>query len=184
MILIVGLGNIGRKYKTTRHNAGFLLLDKIIEDYNLTFQGEKFKSELFSGEILGKKVLALKPNTFMNLSGEAVLMAAKFYKIDVKNIIVFHDDIDLEFGKIKVKTGGGNAGHNGLKSIDGIIGKNYKRLRFGVGRPENKDFEVSDYVLSKFSKGELDEVERLGEVASDNIELLFEGELEKFGNCF
>jgi PTH1 family peptidyl-tRNA hydrolase len=117
--------------------------------------------------------LALKPQTFMNLSGLAVLEAIKFYKIPLQNVIIFHDDLDLAFAKIKYKIGGGNGGHNGLKSIDENIGKEYARIRLGIGRPEHLKYEISDYVLSKFSKEELEIVEKINQKISDNfLELL------------
>lgn len=184
MHLIVGLGNIGREYELTRHNFGFLLLDQIIKDYGFSAQGKKFKSEVFVGEIKGKKIIALKPHTFMNRSGLAAVEAANFYKIDVKNILVLHDEVDLAFGKVKVKIGGGNAGHNGLKSMDENVGKDYLRLRLGVGRPENKEFATADYVLGKFSKEELKEVEKINEKISGIIEELLAGNLESFSNKF
>ena len=180
MFLIVGLGNIGREYESTRHNLGFLLLDQIIEDYGFIAQGKKFKGEYFTGQIAEQKIIALKPYTFMNLSGESILEAARFFKIPNENILVLHDDVDLEPCKIKVKIGGGHGGHNGLRSIDGIIGKNYARLRFGVGRPENRSYDTADYVLGKFSKSELTEVEITNAKISDHIEHLVEKNIEKF----
>ncbi len=154
MHLLVGLGNIGKKYEKTRHNFGFLVLDEIISQFNLEKSGEKFSSELFLGKINDEKIIAIKPQTYMNNSGVAVLEAMQFYKIKPENIIVFHDEIDIDFGRIKTKIGGGSAGHNGLKSIDSFIGKEYWRVRLGVSRPQNKEFEVADYVLSKFSDEE------------------------------
>lgn len=184
MHLLVGLGNFGREYEMTRHNFGFLLLDQIVEDYGLQAQSKKFKSEVFTGEIDGEKVIALKPQTYMNLSGISVLQAASFYKIEPKNILVFHDDLDLAFGKIKVKIGGGSAGHNGLKSIDEMLGKEYMRLRLGIGRPENKEFETADYVLGKFSKLEIEQVKKINEKISDLLSELFEGKMDGFLNKF
>lgn len=154
MKLIVGLGNIGREYELTRHNFGFLLLDEIISKYSFQSQGIKGKAETFTGMIDGHKVIAIKPQTFMNLSGQAVGPIASFYKVEPDDIIVLHDEIDIDLGDVRSKQGGGNAGHNGLKSLDSTIGKNYKRLRLGVGRPEDSRFEVSDYVLGKFTKEE------------------------------
>jgi len=184
MHLIVGLGNIGREYEATRHNFGFLLLDKIIDDYRLMSQGKKFRSEVFSGEINGKKILALKPQTFMNLSGAAVAEAANFYKIAPENIIVLHDDVDLEFGRIKAKIGGGHGGHNGLRSIDEAVGKDYMRIRLGVGRPANKEYSTADYVLGKFSKDELNALEKINEKISKNFAQIMEGKLDAFVNGF
>jgi PTH1 family peptidyl-tRNA hydrolase len=184
MHLLVGLGNVGREYDSTRHNFGFLLLDQIIKDYGLKAQSSKFKSEVFSGEINEKKIVALKPQTFMNLSGAAVLAAASFYKIEPKNILVLHDDLDLNLAKIKVKIGGGNAGHNGLKSIDAAIGKDYMRLRLGISRPENSEFETANYVLGKFNKSELEIVQKTNEKISDLIGELLKGRAQEFSNKF
>ncbi|MDX2082699.1 MAG: aminoacyl-tRNA hydrolase [Rickettsiales bacterium] len=184
MHLLVGLGNIGDEYKLTRHNFGFLLLDQIIDDFGFSYQSKKFKSAVFFGEIAGKKVIALKPQTFMNRSGIAVAEAINFYKIDLKNILVFHDDLDLALGKIKVKIGGGNAGHNGLKSLDQEIGKSYMRLRLGIGRPENKEFNTADYVLGKFKDDEIQKVSKINERISDLIEELIAKDMNQFLNKF
>ena len=182
MYLLVGLGNCGQEYKNTRHNFGFLLIDKIIARYKLIPQGKKFKSDFFIGEIDDNKILALKPQTFMNLSGFAVAEAINFYKIPLQNIIVFHDDIDLDFAKIKYKIGGGNGGHNGLKSIDENIGKEYARIRLGVGRPENLKYEISEYVLAKFSVEELKTIEILNQKISDNFPELLRNKSQNFLN--
>ncbi len=184
MHLLVGLGNIGKQYESTRHNFGFILLDQIIADYGFSSGIKKFKGEVFTGEIDDKKVIALKPHTFMNLSGESVLQAAQFYKVKPENIIVLHDELDLEPGKVRVKIGGGHAGHNGLKSIDSKIGKNYMRLRLGIGRPENQNYQTSDYVLGKFLAKEKELVERVNEKSSDLIGKLLQGKMEDFMNDF
>lgn len=181
MYLFVGLGNVGKEYEFTRHNFGFLTLDQIIKDYNFTLQSNKFKSELFSGFIGENKIIAIKPQTFMNRSGAAVGQVASFFKVPSSNIIVFHDEVDIDFGKIKAKIGGGNAGHNGLKSIDEAIGKNYSRIRLGVGKGK---FELSDHVLSKFSRDELYEVEKISEKISKLIPDLLENNIESFLNKF
>ncbi len=184
MHLLVGLGNIGREYQATRHNFGFLLLDQILADHGFVAQSKKFKSEVFVGKISGKKIIALKPQTFMNLSGLAVAEAASFYKIEPENILVFHDDVDLVLGKIKIKIGGGNAGHNGLKSIDEVMGKDYVRLRLGVGRSESKEFDTADYVLGKFSKEEMEVVKKINEKISKLAGELLEGRGDVFLNKF
>ena len=184
MHLLVGLGNIGREYELTRHNFGFMLMDQILDDYGFQVQSKKFKSEVFYGEIDGRKILALKPQTFMNRSGFSVSEAANFYKIETKNILVFHDDLDLPLGKVKVKVGGGHAGHNGLRSIDEMVGKNYMRLRLGIGRPENAEYNTADYVLGKFSAAENEQVNKVNEKASDLLEELLEGRADSFLNKF
>ncbi len=161
MILLVGLGNIGKEYEKTRHNFGFLAIDEIVKSFNFQGPNEKFSSDFFQGEISSKKIIAIKPKTYMNLSGIAVLQALSFYKIMPENIIVFHDDLDIKFGEIRIKQGGGNAGHNGLKSIDEKIGANYHRFRLGINRPENKEYEVSDFVLSNFSTEQFQEIPKI-----------------------
>ncbi|MBU6140495.1 MAG: aminoacyl-tRNA hydrolase [Proteobacteria bacterium] len=184
MHLIVGLGNIGQEYEKTRHNLGFLLLDQIIDDYDFQDHGKRFKSEIFSGEISGKKIIALKPHTFMNLSGRAVIEVVNFYKILPKNVLVLHDEIDLDLGRVKIKTGGGNAGHNGLKSIDEAIGKNYVRLRLGVGRPENPNIQTSSHVLGKFTTAEMLQVDKVNQKVSGLIAEILSGNYDKFLNKF
>ncbi len=184
MYLLVGLGNIGSEYELTRHNFGFLLLDQIVEDYGFVVQSKKFKSEVFSGTIAGQKVLAIKPQTYMNRSGVAVAEAINFYKIDLKNVLVFHDDLDLALGKIKLKIGGGHAGHNGLRSIDECCGKDYWRLRLGIGRPDNKGYDTADYVLGKFNSEEIKLIEKTNLKISDLIEEMILGKAENFMNKF
>ena len=182
MHLLVGLGNIGSEYEKTRHNFGFLLLDKIIEDYRFKNLSKKFHSEIFTGEIDGKKIIAIKPQTFMNRSGIAVLEVANFYKIALKNIIVLHDDIDLAFLKLKIKTGGGSGGHNGLKSIDEMIGKDYVRLRLGVGKSQNNMISTADHVLQNFGKEEFEMVKIMNGKISSLFLHLINNETDKFLN--
>jgi len=137
MYLIVGLGNIGKQYQKTRHNLGFMVVDRIIEefDFSTPMSFKKLESDISFGEIGESRIIVSKPLTFMNLSGLAVGKIANYYKIPIDRILVIHDDIDLDLSSIKAKIGGGNAGHNGLKSIEEHIGKHFARIRFGVGRP-------------------------------------------------
>ena len=151
MFLICGLGNPGKKYFKTRHNIGFVLIEKLISNYNFVNVKKDKKKELYKGYIGKKKCILIKPLTFMNLSGSVVLETLNFYKIKNSNLYVIHDDLDLKTAKIKIKTGGGNGGHNGLESIDNYIGKKYNRIRIGIDHPGNKDL-VTSHVLSKFSK--------------------------------
>ena len=153
--LVVGLGNPGNKYKNNRHNAGFLAIDYLIGKFKASKISSKFKGELFKSD----GYLFLKPQTYMNLSGESVAAVKNFYKIKNENITVIHDDIDLKPGALRFKRGGGSGGHNGLKSIDSLIGNDYYRVRIGIGRPERKE-EVINYVLSDFSTEELNCVEK------------------------
>jgi PTH1 family peptidyl-tRNA hydrolase len=146
MKLIVGLGNPGKAYAVTRHNAGFWLVDVVAEVYGFPAFTKKFQGEFAKGEIGGVAVGLLKPHTFMNLSGSSVQGAATFFKVKPVDILVVHDELDLAVGELRAKVGGGDAGHNGLKSITLALGAGYGRLRIGIGRPEHKE-QVSDYVL-------------------------------------
>lgn len=157
--LIVGLGNIGKAYHFTRHNVGFMFIDYMAEQLNISSFSNKFDATYAKTEIEGITYILLKPSTYMNLSGISVLKTASFFKILPKDIWVVHDDIDLKFLQIKNKVAGGAGGHNGIISIDSHIGKEYNRLRIGIGRPEHKS-EVSDYVLSKFTDSELLELQK------------------------
>jgi peptidyl-tRNA hydrolase, PTH1 family len=150
MRLIVGLGNPGSRYALTRHNVGFMAVDAIARRHGFPAWRAKFQGEVAEGNIAGARILALKPQTFMNLSGDAVGAAARFYKIEPQEIAVIHDEIDLAPGKLKVKRGGGAAGHNGLRSIDAAIGADFWRVRIGVGHPGLKEL-VEPYVLQNFS---------------------------------
>ena len=179
MILLVGLGNPGSEYALTRHNVGFMAVDEIVRRYSFDGWTKKFKGEVCTGTIDGEKVLVLKPHTYMNLSGEAVLATASFYKISPDKIYVFHDDVDLPVGRIKVKQGGGSGGHNGLKSIDAHLGQNYHRVRIGVDKPAMRE-QVISWVLSKFAPNDKQTLDDLIIKISDNISTL----LTKDGNSF
>ena len=153
MFLLVGLGNPNPNNTNNRHNVGFLTIDAINTKYKLSKQKPKFKGLLTTGLIGGQKVYAIKPLTFMNSSGVCIKELVDYFKIDVKNIFVFHDDMDISIGKTKVKFGGSSAGHNGIESIDKNIGKNYSRIRIGIGRPKNNT-TGADHVLENFTKDE------------------------------
>jgi PTH1 family peptidyl-tRNA hydrolase len=152
MFLIVGLGNPGKEYESTRHNVGFMTVDVLAEAFRFGAFRAKFDGLIAEGTIEGEKVYILKPQTYMNLSGNSVIKAARFYKILPQNVVVIHDDMDLPVGKIKAKIGGGAGGHNGLKSIDAALGANYNRIRIGVGHPQGSAEEVVNHVLSGFGK--------------------------------
>ena len=171
MILLVGLGNPGDKYSKTRHNIGFEVVDAISSDNGFSEYKNKFQGSICEGHINSIKTIILKPQTFMNLSGSAVAKLATFYKIHSSDIFVFHDDLDLIVGKIKVKTAGGHAGHNGLKDIDAKIGKEYHRVRIGIDRPSNSG-QVSSYVLKKFAKSEIDMIQAVTNSIVRNINVL------------
>ena len=157
MFIFLGLGNPGETYAPTRHNIGFMALDLFASDHDFSPFRLKFSSLIAEGFLGSHKVLLCKPQTFMNLSGRAARDLLNFYKVPLSHLYVFHDDLDLELGRIKVKQGGGNGGHNGLASLDSILGKEYWRIRLGIGHPGHKD-RVSSYVLSKFHKNEQEDV--------------------------
>jgi PTH1 family peptidyl-tRNA hydrolase len=159
-ILIAGLGNIGAQYELTRHNVGFLFVDALAEQFEIELANNKFHAILGARSINGIKVILAKPQTFMNRSGVAVSEIANFYKIPKENILVVFDDLDMEFGKVRFRKGGGDAGHNGLKSIDSLLGKDYWKMKFGIGRPQHKG-QVSDYVLSNFNSEEIKELDKI-----------------------
>jgi len=153
MLLWIGLGNPGAKYAGNRHNIGFMVMDAIGDDHNFPPYKSQFKGMTRQGLIGGKKVMLLKPMTFMNESGQSVQAAMSFYKIPLENVTVFHDELDLSPGKFRMKTGGGIAGHNGLRSIRQHCGEDFQRVRLGIGHPGHKD-KVHSYVLSDFAKAE------------------------------
>ena len=153
MLVLVGLGNPEAKYKLNRHNVGFMAIDSIVANYKLAPYKTKFQSQLVTKKINDTPIIFSKPQTFMNLSGKSIGNILNFYKLKCENVIVIHDDLDLSVGTVKTKIGGGSGGHNGLKSLDSIIGKNYRRLRIGIGHPGDKNL-VNNYVLGDFSKSE------------------------------
>ena len=182
MRLFVGLGNPGAKYARHRHNVGYMALDRIAGDHGFGPWRSKFQGQLSEGRLGGEKMLLLKPETFMNLSGNSVGAAAKFYKLDPSDVVVFHDELDLAPGKLRVKTGGGHAGHNGLRSLHGALGDGYQRVRIGVGHPGHKD-RVSGYVLHDFAKADADWLDDMLRGISDGAPYLAEGDSSKFLNA-
>ena len=180
MRLLVGLGNPGKEYAQTRHNMGFMAVDELVRRFSFTPWKKGFKGQVCSGEIGGEKIVVLKPETFMNLSGEAVQEAVHFYKLTPADVIVFHDELDLPVGKMKVKVGGSPAGHNGLKSIDNHIGTEYMRVRIGVDN--NKNIPTADYVLGKPSAEDFKILEQEFAQIADNIEFLIQGDISGFLN--
>lgn len=175
MLLLVGLGNPGPEYARNRHNVGFMAADAIVRRHNLSAPRTCFQGDISEGTLAGEKILVLKPQTFMNESGRAVGEAARFYKIAPADIIVFYDEIDLAPGKLRVKTGGGAAGHNGIRSIDAHLGdKGYRRVRIGVGHPGSKE-RVHSHVLGNFAKADQVWLEPELDAIADNVGLLIEG---------
>lgn len=179
MRLLVGLGNPGAKYARTRHNIGFMAVDEIVRRHGFGPWRARFQGQAAEGALDGEKLLALKPETYMNDSGRAVAEAARFYKIAPTDIIVMHDDIDLAAGKIRFKIGGGHAGHNGLRDIDAHIGNGYARVRLGIGHPGTSD-EVHDHVLDEFSKADMAWVTPLIEAVAEAFPLLTPTDGQKF----
>ncbi|UYV38604.1 aminoacyl-tRNA hydrolase [Rhodobacteraceae bacterium D3-12] len=182
MQLFVGLGNPGAKYAHNRHNIGFMVLDRIAEDHGFAPWRAKFQGQVSEGRLGKDKVLLLKPETFMNLSGQSVGEAMRFYKLTPDDVVVFHDELDLAPGKCRVKQGGGHAGHNGLRSIHGHIGADYARVRMGIGHPGHKD-RVAAYVLHDFARADeawLDDVLR---GASKGAPDLADGDAGRFMNA-
>lgn len=182
MRLFVGLGNPGPKYAMNRHNIGFMAVDRIAEDHGFGPWRSKFQGVLSEGRLGSEKVVLLKPETFMNLSGQSVGEAMRFYKLDPADVAVFHDEIDLAPGKLKVKDGGGHAGHNGLRSLHGHIGEAYRRIRMGVGHPGHKD-AVPTYVLKDFPKADADWLDDMLRGISDGAEALAGGDKGRFMNA-
>lgn len=179
--LWVGLGNPGPQYALHRHNVGFMALDTIAEVHGFGPEQKKFQGWLREGRIGGEKVLLLKPATFMNESGRAVSEALRFYKLGTEALTVFHDELDLAPFKVKVKQGGGTAGHNGLRSIDQHLGADFRRIRLGIGHPGHKD-RVTGYVLGNYAKAEQDDlVDLLGAVAAETA-WLTKGDDVRFAN--
>ena len=176
MFLICGLGNPGKEFTNTRHNIGFNLIDKLSNFYNFLPFKKDTKKEVLKGNINHQSCLLMKPLNFMNLSGQPIQEIVNFYKIDKKKIYIIHDDLDLELGKVKLKFGGGNGGHNGLSNIDEMMGKDYNRIRIGINHPGSKDL-VSNYVLNKFTNDEMSLIEKKLDKVTDNFNTLLDDQV-------
>ena len=181
MLLLVGLGNPGPNSENNRHNIGFKIIDAINQNFSLSKQKPKFKGLLTMGFIDEKKVYAIKPLTFMNNSAACIRELIEYSKIDSSDIIVFHDDLDIEFGKIKAKFGGSSAGHNGIESIDKFIGKDYSRVRIGIGHPKSK-VEVADHVLHDFNDEEKIELDTITKSITECLPILLDKKLDLFSS--
>lgn len=178
--MLVGLGNPGTKYENTRHNAGFICLDVVAEKYGVKINKLKFKSLMGEGRIEGKRCLFLKPQTFMNLSGEAVRDAASFYKIPPEKIIVIFDDISLDPGKLRIRRKGSDGGHNGMKNIIYHLNSNeFPRIKVGVGAKPNPEYDLADWVLSRFSQSEAKEMKKAAENVVGAVEIMVTGDIDK-----
>ena len=181
MILLVGLGNPTPDSNDNRHNVGFKIIDALNKQFSLSKQKPKFKGLLTTGNISNKKIYAIKPLTFMNNSGICIRELIEYFKIDAEDVIVFHDDLDVSFTKIKAKFGGSNAGHNGIASIDKFIGKDYSRVRIGIGKPLKK-VDVADFVLTNFNEEEKVELEKVIKNIIDSMPILIDKKLDLFSS--
>ena len=181
MLLFVGLGTPTPDSQNNRHNIGFKVIDAINQKFGLSKQKPKFKGLLTTGNIGDKKVYAIKPLTFMNNSGICIRELIEYFKMDAADVIVFHDDLDIDVGKIKAKFGGSSAGHNGIESIDKFIGKDYSRVRIGIGKPESK-ISISDYVLNDFNDEEKEKLENITENIITSLNILLDKKLELFSS--
>ena len=181
MILLVGLGNPTPDSQNNRHNIGFKVIDAINQKFGLSKQKPKFKGLLTTGNIGDKKVYAIKPLTFMNNSGICIRELIEYFKMEAADVIVFHDDLDIDVGKIKAKFGGSSAGHNGIESIDKFIGKDYSRVRIGIGKPESK-ISISDYVLNDFNDEEKEKLENITENIITSLNILLDKKLDLFSS--
>ena len=181
MLLFVGLGNPTQDSENNRHNVGFKIIDAINKKFGLSKQKPKFKGLLTTGNIEGEKVYAIKPLTFMNNSGICIRELLEYFKFDAEDVVVFHDDLDVEFGKIKAKFGGSSAGHNGIASIDKFIGKDYSRVRIGIGKPQTP-IEIADYVLQNFDEDELAGINKISDNITDSIGDLIKKKLDLFSS--
>ena len=181
MKLLVGLGNPTPDSHDNRHNIGFKIIDAINQKFKLSKQKPKFKGLLTTGNISDKKVYAIKPLTFMNNSGICIRELIEYFKIEPKDVIVFHDDLDVDFAKVKAKFGGSSAGHNGIESIDKFIGKDYSRIRVGIGKPEKK-IEISDFVLTNFTQDEKIELEKIIQNIIESLPILIDKKLDLFSS--
>jgi len=181
MFLMAGLGNPGKEYQGTRHNIGFMAADEIYRRFPFGEFKSKFQALICEGVIADERVLLVKPQTFMNLSGNAIGQIVNFYKIPNNQVIVLHDDMDLPVGTVKAKIGGGTAGHNGLKSITAAIGADYGRIRIGVGHPVDKS-EVVDWVLSHFSKADQQKIDKVLDLITENVETYIKKDCMSFAS--
>ena len=181
MLLLVGLGNPGSKYSNNRHNVGFMAVDEIAHRHGFGAARRKFQGDIAEGRIGTEKVLLLKPHTYMNESGRSVGEAAQFYKLAPEDIVIIHDEIDLEAGKFRMKVGGGSAGNNGIKSLVRHLGPDFRRMRIGVGHPGNRG-EVHSHVLKDFSKLDHEWLDPMIAAIADNINLVVAGDDASFAN--
>lgn len=183
--IVVGLGNPDRKYENTRHNAGFIMVDYIADKLGVKINRVKFKSVVGEGTVNGAKVLFMKPSTYMNNSGEAVVEAMNFYKVPAENVIVLLDDINLDVGKMRIRSKGSDGGQKGMRSIIYLSGKdNYPRIKIGIGKKPHPDYDLAAWVLSKFTKDEVTLLEKIAENSLDAVEHIIDGNIQKAMNLY
>ena len=183
--IIVGLGNPGDKYEKTRHNAGFMFLDWMAAKCGFSINRSKYKSLCADATVAGKRVIIMKPQTFMNASGEAVIEAAKFYKIPAEKVIVISDDVTLDVARLRVRRKGSHGGHNGLKSIIAHLGSDaFPRIKIGVGKKPSPEYDLVDFVLGKFSKSDLDTLKSENDAIIASVELMLSGKIEEAMNKY
>lgn len=183
--IVVGLGNPDRKYENTRHNAGFMMVDYIADKLGVRVNRVKFKSTVGEGTINGSKVLFMKPSTYMNNSGEAVVEAMNFYKVPAENVIVLLDDINLDVGKMRIRSKGSDGGQKGMRSIIYLTGKDtFPRIKVGIGKKPNPEYDLAAWVLSKFTGDELKLLEKMAENSLNAVELIIEGNTQKAMNLY
>lgn len=183
--IVVGLGNPDRKYENTRHNAGFIMIDFIAEQIGSKINRVKFKSVVGDGNICGSRVLLMKPSTYMNNSGEAVVEAMNFYKIPAENVIILLDDINLDVGKMRIRSKGSDGGQKGMRSIIYLSGKdNFPRVKIGIGKKPNPEYDLASWVLSKFTKDELTTLEKIAENSYEAVKLIIQGKTDRAMNLF
>ena len=181
MLLFVGLGNPTPDSENNRHNIGFKMIDALNQNFKLSKQKPKFKGLLTTGNINEKKIYAIKPLTFMNNSGICIRELIEYFKIDAQDVFVFHDELDIDFGKVKAKFGGSSAGHNGIESIDKFIGKDYSRVRIGIGNPKTK-IDAAEYVLNDFDEDEMIELEKITKNIINSMSILVDKKLDLFAS--
>lgn len=183
--IVVGLGNPDRKYENTRHNAGFMMIDYIADKLGIKVNRVKFKSTVGEGQVGDSKVLFMKPSTYMNNSGEAVVEAMNFYKVPAENVIVLLDDINLDVGKMRIRTKGSDGGQKGMRSIIYLTGKDtFPRIKVGIGKKPNPEYNLAAWVLSKFTNDELKLLEKMAENSLKAVELIIEGNPQKAMNLY
>ena len=181
MLVFAGLGNPGAQYANNRHNVGFMAADAIVRRHGFSPWSRKFHGLIAEGQVAGEKIVVIKPQTFMNLSGQAIGEALRFYKLPVSALTVFYDELDLVSGKVRVKTGGGHGGHNGIKSIDAHCGKDYRRIRIGIGHPGDRNL-VHNHVLGDFAKSDKEWLDVLLDAIADNADYVAKGDENGFMN--